>query len=172
MWLLIILSQCLSKAEIHLPIAIGMSSRGGYSQVHHSGTARHNHGVDGDDGEFGSVEEDGDEDAGRPPTKHRRVFIWTWILFRLSLTWSDAMGVVIPRKSQITNPNPNPNPKPNTNPNHNPNPNPNHNPPNKLCRFLQPEEFPLRFYISEECYAGVLIGSVVREPYDGRVSVL
>ena len=25
-----------------------------------------------DDGEFGSVEEDGDEDAGRPPTKRRR----------------------------------------------------------------------------------------------------
>ena len=36
-----------------------MSSRGGYSQVHHSGPARPN-GVDGDDGEFGSVEEDGD----------------------------------------------------------------------------------------------------------------
>ena len=42
-----------------------------YSQVHHSGTARPN-GVDGDDGEFGSVEEDGDGDAGRPPTKRRR----------------------------------------------------------------------------------------------------
>ena len=42
-----------------------------YSQVHHSGTARHN-GVDGDDGEFGSVEEDSDEDAGRPLTKRRR----------------------------------------------------------------------------------------------------
>ena len=41
-----------------------------YSQVHHSGTARHNS-VDGDDGEFGSVE-DGDEDAGCPPTKRRR----------------------------------------------------------------------------------------------------
>ena len=41
-----------------------MSSRGGYSQVHNSGTARPN-GVDGDDGEFGSVEEDCDEDAGR-----------------------------------------------------------------------------------------------------------
>ena len=41
------------------------------SQVHHSGTVRPN-GVDGHDGEFGSVEEDGDEDAGRPPTKRRR----------------------------------------------------------------------------------------------------
>ena len=43
-----------------------------YSQVHHSGTARPN-GVDGD-GEFVSVEEDGDEDAGRPPTKRRRLW--------------------------------------------------------------------------------------------------
>ena len=43
-----------------------------YSQVHQSGTARPN-GEDADDGEFGSVEEDGDEDAGRPPTKRRRV---------------------------------------------------------------------------------------------------
>ena len=39
-------------------------------QVHHSGTAD---GEVGDDGGFGSVEEDGDEDAGRPPTKRRRV---------------------------------------------------------------------------------------------------
>ena len=39
-----------------------------HSQVHHSGTAARPNGVDGDDGEFGSVEEDGDEDAGRPPT--------------------------------------------------------------------------------------------------------
>ena len=28
--------------------------------------------MDGDDVEFGSVEEDDDEDAGRPPTKRRR----------------------------------------------------------------------------------------------------
>ena len=28
------------------------------------------------DGEFGSVEEDGDEDADRPPTKRRRVSIY------------------------------------------------------------------------------------------------
>ena len=44
-------------------------------QVHHSGiAARHGpNGEVGDDGEFGSVEEDGDEDAGRPPTKRRRV---------------------------------------------------------------------------------------------------
>ena len=41
-----------------------------YSQVHHSGTARPNS-VDGDDGEFGSVEEDGDEDVWRPATKRR-----------------------------------------------------------------------------------------------------
>ena len=48
-----------------------------YSQVHQSGTARPRpngeDGDDGDDGEFGSVEEAGDEDAGRPPTKCRRV---------------------------------------------------------------------------------------------------
>ena len=31
--------------------------------------------MDGDDGEFGSVEDDGAEDAGRPPTKRRRFFI-------------------------------------------------------------------------------------------------
>ena len=48
--LLIILSQWESPRQVHLPIALGMSSRG-YSQVHHSGTARPN-GVDGDDGEF------------------------------------------------------------------------------------------------------------------------
>ena len=41
-------------------------------QVHHSGTAARP-GPNGDDVEFGSVEEDGDEDAGRPPTKRRRV---------------------------------------------------------------------------------------------------
>ena len=38
-------------------------------QVHHSGTAARPNGEAGDDCEFGSVEEDGDEDAGRPPTK-------------------------------------------------------------------------------------------------------
>ena len=44
-------------------------------QVHHSGTAARPrpHGEDGDDCEFGLVEENGDEDAGRPPTKRRRV---------------------------------------------------------------------------------------------------
>ena len=36
-------------------------------QAHHSGTAARP-GPNGEDGEFGSVEEDGDEDAGRPPT--------------------------------------------------------------------------------------------------------
>ena len=45
-----------------------------YSQeqdhVHHSGTAARP-GPNGEDGEFGSVEEDGDGDAGRPPTKRR-----------------------------------------------------------------------------------------------------
>ena len=41
-------------------------------QVHHSGTAARP-GPNGEDVEFGSVEEDGDEDAGRPPTKRRRV---------------------------------------------------------------------------------------------------
>ena len=40
-------------------------------QAHHYGTAARPrpNGEDGDDCEFGSVEEDGDEDAGRPPTK-------------------------------------------------------------------------------------------------------
>ncbi len=38
-----------------------------HSHVHNYGTAN---GDDADDGEFGSVEEDGDED-GRPPTKRR-----------------------------------------------------------------------------------------------------
>ena len=38
-------------------------------QVHDSGTAARPNGEIGDDCEFGSVEEDGDEDAGRPPTK-------------------------------------------------------------------------------------------------------
>ena len=38
-------------------------------QVHHYGTAAMPNGEVGDDCEFGSVEEDGDEDAGRPPTK-------------------------------------------------------------------------------------------------------
>ena len=46
-------------------------------QVHHSGTAVRS-GPNGDDGEFGSVEEDGDEDAGRPPTKRRRVPQRSW----------------------------------------------------------------------------------------------
>ena len=44
-------------------------------QVHHSGTAARPgpNGKVGDDCEFGSVEEDGDEDAGPPPTNRRRV---------------------------------------------------------------------------------------------------
>ena len=42
-----------------------------YSPVHRSGTARPN-GMDGDDVEFGSVEEDDDEDVLRPATKRRR----------------------------------------------------------------------------------------------------
>ena len=37
-----------------------------YTQVHHSGTAN---GEDGDYAEFGSVKEDGNDDAGRPRTK-------------------------------------------------------------------------------------------------------
>ena len=32
--------------------------------------------MDCEDGEFGSVEENGYEDAGRPPTKRRRVSIY------------------------------------------------------------------------------------------------
>ena len=44
-------------------------------QIHHSDTAARPrpNGEVGDDCELGSVDEDGDEDAGRPPTKRRRV---------------------------------------------------------------------------------------------------
>ncbi len=47
--------------------------------------------MDGDDGEFGSVE-DGDEDAGRPPTKRRRVFIYPRSVTQES--WKRLEGVV------------------------------------------------------------------------------
>ena len=70
-----------------------------YSQVHHSGTAN---GLDGDDGEFGSVEENGDEDAGRPPTKRRRaprqLFIYPRSITQES--WKRREGVV--RRSCIS----------------------------------------------------------------------
>ena len=55
--------------------------------------------MDGDDGEFGSVEDDGAEDAGRPPTKRRRVFI----IYPRSVTqesWKRREGVV--RRSCIS----------------------------------------------------------------------
>ena len=48
--------------------------------------------MDGDDGEFGSVEEDGDEGAGRPPTKRRRVFIYPRSVTQE--TWKRREGVV------------------------------------------------------------------------------
>ena len=70
-----------------------------YSQVHHSGTAN---GEDADDDEFGSVEENGDEDAGRPPTKRRRpprqLFIYPRSITQES--WKRREGVV--RRSCIS----------------------------------------------------------------------
>ena len=75
-----------------------MSSSEGCSQVHHSGTARPNHGMGGNEGEFGSVEEDGDEDTGRPPTTRRRVVIYPRSVTQRS--WKRREGVV--RRSCIS----------------------------------------------------------------------
>ena len=66
-------------------------------QVHHSGTAARPrpNGEVGDDCEFGSVEENGDEDAGRPLTKRRRVhqlFIYPRSVTQRS--WKRREGVV------------------------------------------------------------------------------
>ena len=66
-------------------------------QVHHSGTAARPmpNGEVGDDCEFGSVEENGDEDAGRPPTKRRRfhqLFIYPRSVTQMS--WKRREGVV------------------------------------------------------------------------------
>ena len=69
-----------------------MSSRGVFPS-----TARPN-GVDGEDGEFESVEEDGDEDAGRLPTKRRRVSIHPRSITQES--WKCREGVV--RRSCIS----------------------------------------------------------------------